>query len=303
MSAPQIHGEEHWIEKAGVRLFLWEKFATSPAGKPAILFVHGSSMASQPSFDLHVPGHPASSVMNWFASRGFDCWSVDCEGYGRSDKGRDISCDIATGAEDVLAAARYIRRARAGAPLLVYGSSSGALRAGLFAQRNPELVARLALDAFVWTGAGSPTLMERTKKLPQYLAANRRPIDRAFVESIYTRDQPGTADAASVQAFADAVLALDQSVPTGSYVDMCTKLPLVEPDRLTVPTLVMRGEHDGIATFEDVLAFFARLPNPDKRFALMPGIAHSSFRQKNYEIALHILHSFFTQPEPIYTGA
>ena len=39
-----------------VRLFLWEKFVGSPDGKPAVLFVHGSSMASQPTFDLTVPG-------------------------------------------------------------------------------------------------------------------------------------------------------------------------------------------------------------------------------------------------------
>jgi len=44
-----------------------------------------------------------------------------------------------------------------------YGISSGALRAGLFAQRHPERVARLALDAFVWTGEGSPTLEARRK--------------------------------------------------------------------------------------------------------------------------------------------
>ena len=58
-----------------VRLFLWEKFVGSPEGKPAVLFVHGSSMASQPTFDLTVPGRPDSSVMDWFAQRGFVCWS------------------------------------------------------------------------------------------------------------------------------------------------------------------------------------------------------------------------------------
>ena len=33
----------------------------------------------------------------------------------------------------------------------------------------------------------------------------------------------------------------------------------------------------------------------------MPGIAHASFQQKNYMIVYHILLSFFTQPEPIYS--
>src|SRR5437764_10225310 len=85
-----VTGVEHWTSKDGVRLFLWEKFAGAPDGKPIVLFVHGSSMASQPTFDLAVPGRPHSSAMGWFARRGFDCWSVDMEGYGRSDKRRDI---------------------------------------------------------------------------------------------------------------------------------------------------------------------------------------------------------------------
>ena len=41
---------------------------------------------SQPTFDLQVPGRPDSSVMDWFAARGFDTWCMDNEGYGRSDK-------------------------------------------------------------------------------------------------------------------------------------------------------------------------------------------------------------------------
>ena len=32
----------------------------------------------------------------------------------------------------------------------------------------------------------------------------------------------------------------------------------------------------------------------------MPGIAHASFHQKNFRIAHHILHSFFSEPAPIY---
>ena len=59
-----------------MRLFLWEKPA-SGASKGTIVFVHGSSMASQPTFDLQVPGRPHSSVMEWFAERGFDTWTYD----------------------------------------------------------------------------------------------------------------------------------------------------------------------------------------------------------------------------------
>jgi pimeloyl-ACP methyl ester carboxylesterase len=300
---PAIKGREHRTNKGGVRLFLWQKAnAAATAKQGTVLFVHGSSMASQPTFDLSVPGRPDSSVMDWFAARGFDTWTMDHEGYGRSDKKRPINCDIPNGADDLEAGTDYILQATGDKKLLVYGISSGALRAALFAQRHPERVARLALDAFVWTGEGSPTLAERTKKLPEFAAVNRRPIDKAFVHSIFDRDHPGTADEATIEAFAEAICALDDSVPTGTYVDMCSKLPLVDPAKIAVPTLVMRGQWDGIASFDDLVEFFKRLPNPDKQFSVMAGISHASFQQKNYLMVYHILHAFFTQPEPVYRG-
>ncbi len=299
----KVTGEEHWTKKGDVRLFLWEKYVGAPrSARGTVLFVHGSSMASQPTFDLTVPGRPDSSVMDWFARRGFSTWCVDMEGYGRSDKLRPINFDIANGADDLAAATDYIEKARGAGPLLVYGISSGALRAALFAERHPERVRRLALDAFVWTGEGSPTLAERKKRLPEFLAKTRRPIDRAFVHSIFNRDHPGTAEDKVVEAFAAAILALDSSMPTGTYVDMCSKLPVVDPAKITAPTIVMRGEYDGIASLKDLIAFFERLPNPDKQFAVMPGIAHASFQQKNYQLVYHILYSFFTQPAPVYRG-
>jgi pimeloyl-ACP methyl ester carboxylesterase len=303
VGSPAVKGQEHWIRKGDVRLFLWEKQTPDQANKMGtILFVHGSSMASQPTFDLQVPGRPDSSVMDWFAARGYDTWCVDMEGYGRSDKNRDIYFDIANGGDDCAAAADYIEKTRKAGPLLVYGISSGALRAAAFAEKRPRQVKRLALDAFVWTGEGSPTLAERTKKLDQWKANKRRPIDRAFVRSIFERDHPGTGDEATIEAFADAILSLDDSVPTGTYIDMCSKLPITDPKKITVPTIVMRGEYDGIAGVDDLLAFFKALPNPDKQFAVMPGIAHASFQQKNYQLVYHILHAFFSQPEPVYRG-
>ena len=296
-------GTEHWTNKADVKLFLWNKPPLHGAEKKGtILFVHGSSMASQPTFDLHVPGRADSSAMDWFRARGFDTWTMDNEGYGRSDKSRPINNDISNGADDLDAGTKYILEKTGAKKLHVYGISSGALKAALFTERHPQRVGRLALDAFVWTGEGSPTLAERRKKLADFQSRNRRPIDRAFVQSIFNRDHPGTADDATINAFADAILALDDSVPTGTYVDMCSKLPLVDPAKIPVPAIVMRGEYDGIAGFDDLVEFFKRLPNADKQFAVMAGISHASFQQKNYRTVYHILHAFFTQPEAVYRG-
>jgi alpha-beta hydrolase superfamily lysophospholipase len=83
---------------------------------------------------------------------------------------------------------------------------------------------------------------------------------------------------------------------------MCANLPLVDPEKLRLPVLILRGQFDGIAAFDDVARFFAKLPHPDKQFVVMPGIAHSSMRAKNFQIMYHALDAYFSQPAPVYVG-
>ena len=296
-----VVGKEHWTKKGDVDLFLWNKYLDQPGEKKGtILFVHGSSMASQPTFDLRVEGRPFSSAMNYFAVLGYDTWCVDMEGYGRSSKHRDITCDIANGADDLTAATAYIQEYSGASPMHMYGISSGALRAAAFTERHPERVARLALDAFVWTGEGSPTLADRSKKLPEFRASTRRPIDYAFVQSIFNRDHPDCVEPKVVDAFAKAICALDDSMPNGTYIDMCSRLPLVDPEKITVPTIILRGQYDGIASVTDLLKFFEKLPHNDKQFTVMEGISHASFQQKNYAMVYDILAAFLDRTPPVY---
>ncbi|GAA4338901.1 hypothetical protein GCM10023144_36490 [Pigmentiphaga soli] len=300
---PLVQGTEHWAYKGDIKLFLWAKKRVPGTGyKGTILFIHGSSWCSQPTFDLYVPGRPYSSVMDWFAARGFDSWCLDNEGYGRSDKHRDINFGIENGAEDLVAATDYILEHDKLQQLLLYGVSAGALKCALFSERFPERVARLALDAFVWTGEGSPTLAERRKTVPQLQKSNRRPFTREVIQAVFDRDLPGAAEPDMIEAFAQAAMALDTSVPTGTYLDMSTKLPMVDPARVTVPTIIMRGQYDGIAAIDDLIEFFRRLPNPDKHFAHMPGVAHASFQQTNYLLVYDVLHAFFSQHAPVFRG-
>jgi len=305
----QIAASEHWaIKKAGtedIKLFILNKKLSNNKKVPrlgTILFVHGSSMAGSPVFDLQVPGKPEYSTMDYFAKLGYDTWCLDHEGYGRSSKTRDISYDISTGADDLEAVSKYIIQKTGDAKLMLYGVSSGALRAALFTERYPERVSRIILDAFVWTGEGSPTLANRRKRIEEWKSSNRRPLDHAMVQSIFTRDHPGTADQDVVDAFASAILKLDSSLPTGTYIDMSINLPVCNPEKLTVPTMILRGEFDGIAAFDDIVKYFAKLPHPDKRFVVMPGIAHASLQEKNVKIVLHAMENFFSQPPMIYKG-
>lgn len=174
---------EYWAKKGNVKLYLYRKRASAPQpgarALPILFLVHGSSLSGRSGFDLQVPGRTDYSLMDHFARAGYDVWTLDHEGYGRSDK-TDSNSDIASGADDLAAAMPLVERESGQSRFFFYGGSSGALRAALFAQRHPERVARLMLSALVYTGEGSPTLAKRREKLEEYRAHNRRKVWHAM---------------------------------------------------------------------------------------------------------------------------
>jgi pimeloyl-ACP methyl ester carboxylesterase len=167
--------------------------APGEAPRPVLLLVHGSSPAALASFDLTVPGHDDYSLMNVFARLGYDVWTLDHEGYGRSTR-TDGNSDIASGVQDLIAATDLIQQETGQAIAHLLGGSSGAIRATAFAMEKPDRVGRLVLSAFTYTGAGSPTLAKCAEQVEYYRTHNRRPRDRTMLESIFTRDHPGTTD-------------------------------------------------------------------------------------------------------------
>jgi len=82
-------------------------------------------------------------------------------------------------------------------------------------------------------------------------------------------------------------------------VDMVTKLPLVDPEKVLCPVLVIRAEHDGIATDADIMAFWSKLPNPDKALVKIGGMAHTALLGVNRARFFHALESFLEMPPRI----
>ncbi len=293
-----IWSAEYTAHKGDISLYMYRKHDGTPDRdnpRPVLFLVHGSSFSGPSGFDLTVPGSDNYSLMDEFARRGYDVWTLDHEGYGRSDSG-DGNSPISEGVEDLKAGVEVVEAETGLTSYVFYGQSSGALRAAGFAAAAPERVKRVVLDAFVWTGEGAPTLIERSKKLDQWRSTKRRPVDRAFFQSIFTRDQPGTSEDAVPDALADAELALCSEVPTGTYLDMCANLPVVDPLDITCPVMILRGEHDGIATEEDLTAFFELLPNQDKQFSIIAGQAHVAPLGLNRQRFWHVMDGFFGMP-------
>jgi pimeloyl-ACP methyl ester carboxylesterase len=294
----KIWSNEYWAQKGDVKLYMFRKRVGAPlAGKPAlpVLFlVHGSSMSST-TFDVTVPGRGEYSMMNAFARYGYDVWTMDFEGYGKSSRTEGNS-NVADGVADLKAAIPVVARETGLQKFHVFGESSGALRAGAFAMEHPELINRLVLAAFTYTGEGSPTLTDRAKQVEYYRTHNRRPRDREMIRSVFTRDKPGTSDPAVGDALADAELKFGNDIPTGTYLDMTTSLPIVDPLKIKNPLLIVRGEYDGIATEVDLINFYTKLTVSDRQFIVLPGLAHSLSLGLNRELFWHTMRAFLEMP-------
>ena len=299
----EIWSSEYWAKKGDVPLWMFRKRVGAPkAGEPArpvLFFVHGSSVTSR-VFDLNVPGHGEYSLMNEFARYGFDCWTMDHENYGKSGRTSGNS-DIKSGVEDLKAAVEVVARETGRQKYHFLGESSGALRAGAYAMVAPERADRLVLAAFTYKGEGSPTLTKRAEQVDYYRTHNMRKRDRNMIRSIATRDKPGTSEQAAVDALADVEMQFGDQIPTGTYLDMVANLPVVDPQKVLSPVLLVRGEYDGIATVADLEQFFNLLPNGDRQFIILPGTAHSVALATNRQLFWHVTRSFLTMPTPIAT--
>jgi pimeloyl-ACP methyl ester carboxylesterase len=300
---PEIVRTEYSAKKGDVPLYLFRKRIAQKAGdppSPVLFLVHGSSNSAGTSYDLTVPGKGEYSMMNVFAGYGFDVWSMDHDGYGRSGSSGNSS-DIASGVADLQAALPVVLGESGAQKINMYGTSSGAIRAGAYAQTEPQRIDRLVLSAFTYKGTGSPEIARRKAVAEErYRNKPRRLRDAAMIRSIFTRDGlPGAYDMAVAEAMAAEEMKFGDQVPTGTYLDMAVNLPLVDPKKVTAPVLMVRGDHDGNSTNEDLLDFYAQLPNGDRQFVILPHTAHSLGYGKNRHLLWYAVRNFLNAPAAI----
>jgi pimeloyl-ACP methyl ester carboxylesterase len=303
--AAEIWSHEYWAHKGSTKLNLWRKRvgAPKPGDKPLpILFlVHGSSFSTRTSYDLQVPGNVDYSAMNLFARAGYDVWTMDHDGYGYSDSSGNNS-DIASGVADLKAAVAVVVKETGQTRMHFYGPSSGSIRAGAYAMAEPEHVGRLVLAAFTYKGKDSVEMDRRRKRIEELRAHPRRKRDADMIRSVYTRDGHAEAyDKALIEAIVATEMKFGDSIPSGTYLDMAVNLPLVDPTKVQAPVLMIRGEHDGNSTNDDLLDFYKQLPNGDRQFVILPHTAHSLGYSKSRHLLWYAVNNFLAAPT--LTGA
>ena len=299
----EIWSAEYWAQKGNVKLNLWRKRAGAPkAGEkplPVLFLVHGSSFSTRVSYDMQIPGNVEYSAMNLFARAGYDVWTMDHDGYGYSESSGNNS-DIASGVADLKAAIPVVVKETGQPKMHFYGPSSGSIRAGAYAMVEPERVDRLVLAAFTYKGKDSVEMDRRRKRVEELRANPRRKRDANMIRSVYTRDGHAEAyDPALIEAIVAAEMKHGNTIPSGTYLDMAVNLPLVDPTKVRAPVLMIRGEHDGNSTNDDLLDFYRQLPNGDRQFVILPQTAHSLGYSKNRHLLWYAVKNFLAAPAPI----
>jgi pimeloyl-ACP methyl ester carboxylesterase len=182
----------------------------------------------------------------------------------------------------------------------MYGPSSGSIRAGAYAMVEPERVDRLVLAAFTYKGSGAAEIQRRRNRIEELRASPRRKRDANMIRSIFTRDGHASAyDPAVAEAIIAAEMKFGDTIPAGTYVDMAVNLPLVDPTKVKSPVLMVRGEHDGNSTNDDLLDFYRQLPNGDRQFVILPQTAHSLGSSNNRHLLWYAVKNFLASPAPI----
>jgi pimeloyl-ACP methyl ester carboxylesterase len=293
-AADEVVGVEHWVSNADMRLFVWEKYLGSHGGKKVVVLAHGSATAGKESFDLQIPGKPSYSLMDVLARQGFDVFALDARGFGRSThpEGHMTTMEASS---DLGAVVDYILKLRGIQKVDLLGWSWGTQYGGMFVMAAPQKVNRYI--SYAQMHVNSPDI---SKRRPRIEAFRKNPYvsipEPAWKPRFYSMTPADANDPQVIDAFAKAGAAIELKSPTGPQLDMVTIMPMINPRLMPVPVMIIHGQYDDVADLDGLLPFFQQLPNPYKRYVVIPDAGHMMHLQKGHPLFQHEVVGFFTAP-------
>jgi pimeloyl-ACP methyl ester carboxylesterase len=294
VAAQEVSGVEHWVEHAGLKLYVWEKYVGSPAGQPVVVLAHGSTSAGRESFDLQVPGTPSYSLMDVLARDGFDVFAPDIRGFGRSTR-PDGHMTTQQASEDLNAVVDALLTLRGSQQVDLLGWSWGTQYCGMFIMAHPEKVAKYV--SYAQMHVNSPDLAKRRPRLEAFRKTPYMSIPEAGWKPRFASMTPAVAtDPEVVEAYAKAAVRVEDKTPTGPQLDMVTLMPMLSPRLMPVPTMLIHGEYDDVADLDGLLPFFQQLPTPYKRYVVIPNAGHMMHLQGGHRVFQHEVVTFFKAP-------
>jgi len=293
-AAQDVVGAEHWVDNAGIRLYVWEKYVGSPTGKKVVVLAHGSATAGKESFDLQVPGKPSYSLMDILAKQGFDVFALDTRGFGRSTH-PDGHMTTQEASLDLNAVVDYALKLRGVQMVSLLSWSWGTQYGGMFVMASPQKVERYI--SYAQMHVNSPDISKRRPRIEIFRKNPYLSIpEPGWKPRFYSMTPAEANDPQVVDAYAKAAVAVELKSATGPQLDMVTIMPMINPRLMPVPTMIIHGQYDDVADLDGLLPFFQQLPNPNKRYVVIPDAGHMMHLQKGHQQFQHEVASFFTAP-------
>jgi len=293
-SAQEVSGVEHWVEREGIKLYVWEKYVGSPAGKGLIVLAHGSATAGKESFDLQVPGKPSYDLMDFLAREGFDVFAPDTRGFGRSTH-PDAHMTTQEASEDLNAVVDHVLKLRGGKRVSLLGWSWGTQYGGMFVIAHPEKVEKYV--SYAQMHVDSPDIAKRRPRIEAFRKNAYITIAETGWKPRFSSLTPAEAnDPEVVDVYAKAAAQVERKTATGPQLDMVTIMPMVNPRLIPVPTMIIHGQYDDVADLDGLLPFFRQLPNPYKKYVVVPNAGHMMHLQKGHQLFQREVAAFFKAP-------
>ena len=242
------------------------------SGLVPIILIHGASYSSQSVFNLPYQdkvGRPYS-LMQGLHQSGIYCFAFDMSGYGGSSDCLEQS-DIATYVRELSAVVDHVVQRTQLKPVVV-GWSWGGEVAGQFTQDHQDRIAGLVLWGTPWCGGDSDL------KLKGPSAATfdepRRLNTRAH--SIADFRTPKIHDQEVVQGFSKFARWVDSTAPNVCIRALQGDMPLFDPQRLKLPTMLLYGAGDPVYHSSDPSCLLEALGSIGKSMHVLEASDHAS---------------------------
>lgn len=263
LPASGIISTNHYVNSsaAGIQIYVRNKRPASMtvfSSTKTMIMVHGATYPATTAFDLQLNN---ISVMDFFASHGYDVWSVDIRGYGLSSRpaemelAANLSGPIVTTADaalDLKSVADYVLGLRGLAQHVAFGWSWGTSTMTRYVTLNPTKVSKLVIYAAQWFRpyAAPPVTAYRTvtrdqaysrwiNGLPSNLVSFYLPgstFDDWWNATVVTDPTASSRDPPSIRA--PNGIQLDNSILWGNFTAP------YDIEQIICPVLVVRGDLD-----------------------------------------------------------
>jgi pimeloyl-ACP methyl ester carboxylesterase len=278
-----------------------------------VLFVAGSTYPASTTFDLSLDG---LSWMDHLAAQGNDVYLVDVRGYGSSTRPPEMNAPASDNApvvrtpvavRDVASAAEFVRARRGLEKINLIGWSWGTSLMSRYTIEHPDAVNKLVLLAPQWLRE-TPSLADSGGTLGAYRVVDRSAAKARWLNGVPEQHRDALLPQAWFEAWADATFATGQAGPgagqliaaNGTVLDSreywAAGKPLYEPERITVPVLIVHAEWDRDCPLEMSRAVFSRLTSaPYRRWVEIGEGTHSLFLEKNRWQVFGAVDQFFSE--------